>query len=292
MLVPFLLSARPTQAGSTASKERTARTACLAGDYTRGVQLLSELFVSTMDPTFIYNQGRCFEQNRRYEDAIARFQEYLRAGRKLSKADQADAHKHIHDCKELLASQPSQPPATATVAVAVPGPVAPLGAAATPVSTPAVAGQPAVQPATFVSAPAAPVGIPTLAPVAPPVTPDVSTKPAPLPSNASQDSGLRVAGIVCAAVGLVAVGTGFGLALETQSMSSDAEKKGGGTQAQEDRRKTLETWGWVSYGVGAAAIATGVILCVVGWPRDHSTNVALLPALAPDGASMILRGSF
>jgi hypothetical protein len=248
-----------------------------------------------MDPTFIYNQGRCFEQNRRYEDAIARFQEYLRAGKKLSKADQADAQKHIRDCKELLVGQPSQPSAPASVAVALPGPVAPLGAAATPVPVapaPAVTRQPAVQPITSAPAPVASIGTPTPTPVPPPVTPDVSTKPAPPSSNASQDSGLRVAGIVCAAVGLVAVGTGFGLAMETRSMSSDAEKNGGGTQAQEDRRKTLETWGWVSYGVGAAAIASGVVLYIVGWPRDHSTNVALLPTLAPEGASMILRGSF
>jgi hypothetical protein len=48
------------------------------------VQLLSELFVSTMDPTFIYDQARCFQQNRRYEDAIARFQEYLRTGKSVS----------------------------------------------------------------------------------------------------------------------------------------------------------------------------------------------------------------
>jgi hypothetical protein len=124
------------------------------------------------------------------------------------------------------------------------------------------------------------------------VTPDVSTKPAPPPSDGSQGKGLRVAGIVCAAVGLAAVGTGVGLALKTQSMSSDAQKSGGGTQAQEDQRKSLENWGWVSYGVGAAAIATGAVLYIVGWPSDKSANVALLPALAPDGASMVLKGRF
>ena len=120
----------------------------------------------------------------------------------------------------------------------------------------------------------------------------MSTKSAPPPSDGSQGKGLRVAGIVCAAVGLAAVGTGVGLALKTQSMSSDADKNGGTTQAQENLRKSLETWGWVSYGVGAAAIATGVVLYIVGWPNDKSTNVALLPALAPDGASMVLRGRF
>jgi tetratricopeptide (TPR) repeat protein len=124
LLVPFLLSAQAVQAGSAESvnaKERRARTACLAGDYTEGVRLLSELFVATMNATFIYNQGRCFEQNRRYEDAIGRFQEYLRAGRKITKAEQADAQKHINDCKELLASERAQ---AAAVAPAAPPPVA------------------------------------------------------------------------------------------------------------------------------------------------------------------------
>jgi len=83
-------------------KERTARTACLSGDYTRGLALLSELFVDTKNPTHIYNQGRCLEQNRRYDDAIGRFQEYLRVGIHLSDEEWRDANKHIADCQALL----------------------------------------------------------------------------------------------------------------------------------------------------------------------------------------------
>jgi hypothetical protein len=50
--------------------------------------------------------------------------------------------------------------------------------------------------------------------------------------------------------------------------------------------------GDVSDLVGAAAIATGAVLYIVGWPGDKSTNVSLLPAVARNGAAMILRGSF
>jgi hypothetical protein len=32
--------------------------ACLSGDYTKGVAILSELFVDTKDPTYLFNQGR------------------------------------------------------------------------------------------------------------------------------------------------------------------------------------------------------------------------------------------
>lgn len=101
----FLLTAEVARADNLDAKERAARTACLAGDYTKGAALLSELFVATKDAGFIYNQGRCFEQNHRYEDAIARFQEYLRVGKKIRKADKVDTRKHIADCQDLLAKQ-------------------------------------------------------------------------------------------------------------------------------------------------------------------------------------------
>jgi len=103
-----LLVSTSGRAETKGAKEREARTACLAGDYALGVRLLSELFVATKDATFIYNQARCFEQNRRYEDAIGRFREYLRAGKALGGAERADAEKHIADCKELLDSEKPQ----------------------------------------------------------------------------------------------------------------------------------------------------------------------------------------
>jgi hypothetical protein len=41
LLVPPLLCASTVVAGSLDAKERAARTACLAGDYTKGVALLA-----------------------------------------------------------------------------------------------------------------------------------------------------------------------------------------------------------------------------------------------------------
>jgi tetratricopeptide (TPR) repeat protein len=90
-------------------REKTARAACLSGDYTKGVAMLSELFVETEDAVFIYDQGRCFQQNRRCEEAIARFEEYLRVGKKLSKRDKADAQKHIADCQKLVTKPEAAP---------------------------------------------------------------------------------------------------------------------------------------------------------------------------------------
>jgi tetratricopeptide (TPR) repeat protein len=106
----LLLAARAAQARDVDAKERAARTACLAGDYVKGVAILSELFVSTNDSNYIFNQGRCFEQNHRYEDAISRFREYLQVSKQISRADKSDAKKHIADCQDLLAKQGGSSP--------------------------------------------------------------------------------------------------------------------------------------------------------------------------------------
>jgi hypothetical protein len=83
--------------------EDQAHTACLAGHPEQGVQLLAELYVRTHDPNYIYNQGRCFEQNGRPAEAISRFREYLRTGGDLTLAEQADAEGHIRECERQLA---------------------------------------------------------------------------------------------------------------------------------------------------------------------------------------------
>ena len=75
-LLPFLVAVQGAQAGSRESKERAAKTACLSGDAAKGVALLAELYVDTNDIIYLFNQGRCFEQNGRYADAIIRFREY------------------------------------------------------------------------------------------------------------------------------------------------------------------------------------------------------------------------
>ena len=258
LVVVFLASpASAEKVKPKTAREKAAQKACALGDYEKGVDILADLLVGSDDPNYVFNQGRCYQQNNRWEQAIARFREYLRKDDNLSDSDKEDAARHIRECEASLAkaAETTQPPAV------LPPPVTPVEAA-----TPAPAPQP--------------------------VNPAVSTKSAPPAADGGQGKGLRVAGIFCAAGGLAAVGTAVGLALKTRSISSNAEKSGGGTQAQEDRRKTLETWGWVSYGVGAAAIATGAVLYIVGWPNDKATNMALLPAVAADGASMTLKGRF
>jgi hypothetical protein len=87
-------------------QERAAMKACLTGDTAKGVDLLADLFIDTRDFNYIFNQGRCLEQNQRYEEAIGRFREYLVKGTKLTVEEKADAQKHIEVCQSYIDKRP------------------------------------------------------------------------------------------------------------------------------------------------------------------------------------------
>jgi hypothetical protein len=115
---------KASQLASVEAREREARKACLEGDYAKGVSILSELFLDIGDATYVFNQGRCYQQNERYREAIARFREYLRVGTE----DLASAQKHIVECETLQNLENSSPPSPvaqpAVQPVASPLPVA------------------------------------------------------------------------------------------------------------------------------------------------------------------------
>jgi len=288
LAVPLFLTGALAQAGGTkeVDQARAARRACLTGDYTKGVAILTDLFVDTEDPTYIYNQGRCFEQNLRYRDAIGRFQEYLRVAKKLTRAEKADAELHIAECERLQARQDSQPvPSVAPHAQVVPvTPVAPLEpkaapseAAAQPIE--AAGSGPAPTPAKGLAAPA--------------------TQPLGVQGRSEQTAGgsgarLRTAGLITAAAGGAALIGGLILNLKANSITSDMLKVDGYTDGKASDRKTWENVSLVGYGVGAGCVVTGAILYYLGSRSTiaASTSVAFVPSLAPGQASAIVKGSF
>ena len=249
----------PASAASRQAKERSAKKACLAGDPAKGVEILAELYVDTNDLTYIFNQGRCFEQNRKYEDAIGRFREYLVKGGSLTAEEKAVAQKRIEACESYL---PKNEPAPTVVSP--PPPV---------VSTPVVQAPPAQ------------------APISPEVA-AVAQQPQPLDDKAG--SGLRIAGITVASVGAAALITGVVLNLKVNSMSSDLQKPDNFNRDTDSSRKDYKTLGWVSYGVGAACVAGGSLLYFLGRRsgRNPVQSVALLPNVAPDMAGAVLTGAF
>ena len=241
-------------------QERAARLACLNGDYTKGVAILSELFVDSKNPTYVFNQGRCFEQNHRYEDALSRFEEYLRVAQgKLTAADRETAEKHIADCKmripdQLSKDEPSQPLAPPSYV-----PTAPPEPTSAPESSTSTAAQ-----------------------------------PEPQPTVSHGGSRLRIAGIVTASVGVAAMVAGVLLNLKVNGMVKDMDTSVGNYDSRNSDRKTYQTMAWMGYGVGAAAVVTGAILYGVGLRagKPRSTSVALFPAIGPGQVGALLTRRF
>lgn len=263
VVLPVLLGCLPAFAESRQTKERIARKACLDGDYNKGVSILSDLFLSTMNPTYIFNQGRCYEQNGRYESAIARFEEYLRSN--LTPETRASSEKHLEDCRRNLAKERET--------LAPPAVVAPLPA----VPAPATRTEPEPDPNSVT---------PTLA----------STEMAPTPVPPSQRRwGLITGGIVTATLGVGTVVGGLLFHMKANSMANDWQSKPGSySSSDEDEQKTYRTLAGVSYGVGAAMAAAGTVLIIVGAkPRaPSSNNLAIAPTFGPGLAGAVLTGAF
>jgi tetratricopeptide (TPR) repeat protein len=71
-------------APSRSSRFTEARRACAAGQLERGIQLLADLIAENNDAAAVYHQARCYQDNGRPEQALARFREFLRLSPNLS----------------------------------------------------------------------------------------------------------------------------------------------------------------------------------------------------------------
>jgi hypothetical protein len=139
------------------SKERAAKKACLVGNVEEGIGILADLYIDTNDPTFIYNQGRCFEQNGQNEQAVLRFKEYLRKAKKLKPADSNAIQKKIddlqagnHESNPVPAPAPApQPIPLPNTALSAPSPTAAPPPPATVTVTAATVPPPDLPPASL-----------------------------------------------------------------------------------------------------------------------------------------------
>jgi hypothetical protein len=241
-------------------KERVARKACLSGNLAKGVELLAELYLDTKDPTHIYNQGRCFEQNHSYEDAISRFREYLLKQPDLTESDRAETQKHIDTCQALLDRKTDRP--QPGVVVAPPSiPVPP------PVAVPQV-----------------------LATAAPTAEPIIQSPASPPVASKEEGSGLRTAGVVTAVVGGGALVAGLVFNLKANSIARDLAKDR--TADKLSSHDSYVTLAWIGYGAGAACVAGGAVLYLLGWRNGNQpSRVAFFPAVGPGVAGVVVAGA-
>ncbi len=244
--------------------ERAARKACLSGDYAKGVEILSDLFLDTKNPTYIYNQARCYEQNNHCAEAVGRFREYLRKAPNLKSADRTDVEKHIEECESLMGK--SQAPAPQ-----VPVPVAaPVVSAPTP---------PPPAPA---AVPTPPVQVQVVAPIEGP-------PPAPAVAPPSQGYGLLIAGICSGLVGLGSVGAGLYYYDRARYYSAQVV-----TPDNQNAGKHAENMQWIFYGLGGATLAAGTVMVILGWPSSEPSTptTSFAPVVGPGMAGIAAQGTF
>jgi hypothetical protein len=231
-----------------------ARRACLSGDYEKGLSILTDLFLRTKQPDWVYNQGRCLEQNARYEEAILRFEEYLRLTKGSGARERGPAEEHIAECRAKLPKpEPILPPA--------PRPLTP-SRAGTQGPAPSRAAVPSLQ-----------------------ARPS-QTEPA------QARTGLRVAGFVAGVLGAASLTTAVLLNLNANKMANDLNKPEGYDQDKVSQRNTKQTLSWIGYGVGAACLTGSAILLYFGYRSGDSSRVALTPSVVPGQAGLSVQGVF
>jgi hypothetical protein len=118
------------------SRQRAAKKACLLGNVDKGAEILADLYVETNDETYIYNQGRCFEQNGKNEQAALRFREYLRKAKNLRPADREGVLKKIGELQGATGQNEADVPRPASESRPQPS------TALVPATTPLPTGQP------------------------------------------------------------------------------------------------------------------------------------------------------
>jgi hypothetical protein len=236
-------------------RETEARHACSAGQVEVGIDLLAGLLTEYWHANYIYNQARCYQQNRRPEEAISRFKEYLRVAVRPTPDEQARIERFIHELEaEVAAAPPPAPPVAADHAQ-------PLGPAAVAASA---------------SAPTLPISR-----TAPPRRAWI------LPAAGIA---VGVAGVVTGVIASLQVRSlsnqveqaGYG-DFTSQTLARQA--------ASAHRFEALQ---WAGYGIGGAALASSIIYLAVGARDERAPRTAVAVNVGPGGtpSGVTLAGRF
>lgn len=277
------------QAGNAFGKEKDvlklpaqAKEDCLAGRTDSGVATLAKLHVLTGDPNFIFNQGRCYEQASRLDEAISRFREYLRVAKNASASDKKRAEEHILECQALKAEQEREKKPATTEPRPTPDRETPSVATSSPASV--VPRVEPVQPAPSLPAPdKAETG---------PSRPEVEVADISARSQTNPGKALRIAGIAFGAVGVASIGTAIYFYARAKSLSDKVNSADTVADSDYQAGKDAQTMQWVFYSVGAGALATGLVLYLLGDSQAAPPNVGIAPVLGPGTAGLSARGTF
>jgi len=230
-------------AGGDDKRPTAALAACASGDVTKGIALLGELYAETRNPSYVFNQGRCYQKNNKLEEARSSFSEYLRIGTSEPPEDIQRAQGFIKEIDDALARQRASQPTPVLV---------------TPVQ----------------------------------------------PAGEGRSHALRTTSIVLAAVGVAAVGAGIFLSLKVKSTNDSINSQYANQPFVTDEAKleqqiadgkSYETWQWVGYGIGVAALAGAVTTFVLSGrfaAGPEPAAVTVTPTASTDGVGGVVRVRF
>lgn len=126
-LVVLLSGASAAQAAPD-PREMSAREAFGAGRYQDALELFAKLYAENLNPVYLRNIGRCYQNLSEPDRAISSFREYMRKGKNIKKAERAEIEGYISEMEALKKTQEAErnaaaktaPPATTAVATGPP----------------------------------------------------------------------------------------------------------------------------------------------------------------------------
>jgi len=102
------------------TREREALAACDSGRVKEGIEILARLWTETLEPAYVYNQGRCYQKSAMPREALGRFREYLRLAPDQGDPVVARAQQYVKDLEAELAQRERVVPAAPVASVAGP----------------------------------------------------------------------------------------------------------------------------------------------------------------------------
>ena len=260
----------------------------VAGDFRGAMTWFKNGYLQTQDPAFLLNTAQCHRSLGETQEALMMFKLYLKSSpvgvdprsRDIASNAINELEGQAKTAPPVLAAPPS-PPTSASVPL---GPAAPAAAAVAP---------PTRDSGRKLKTDAASMFVLEPTPELDAARPAETVARTPDNTEATQDH-LRLAAVVCGAVGIVSLGTGVYHWTRARSRSDSANLTLVYDQASYDDGKHAETMQWIFYGAGAALVATGAGLYAYSrWflpPKQSS--VSLAPMAGPGAAGVAAVGSF
>jgi hypothetical protein len=263
----------------------------LAGDFRGALTWFKNGYLQTQDVAFLLNIAQCQRSLGENQEALMMFRLYLKSSPpETNPQARAVAAKAIQELESEAKTAPSAPSAAASAR--------PASASAGP--APAAAGATAASgvPPTNGSGRRLGAGLgemPVLAPM-----PELDAARAAAAAANAPDAmaptrrHLRLAAMICGAVGLASVGTGVYFWTRARSLSDSANRTTVFDQGTYDDGKRAETMQWIFYSAGAAVVATGVGLFVYSTllSAPKKTSVSVAPMVGPGATGLAAGGTF